>query len=126
MVNLSTIRQLTGNTVEELLFTYINFKNKAEDISIPDADLADTWATVLGMNPRSEWNDIIRNIPDNVMTTKLGFENAIRSLIKQYAPDPSAKRTTIAAVETGKFNKPKETTIKLHLYRIKELVKYIT
>jgi hypothetical protein len=125
MVNLSTIRQLTGNTVEELLFPYINLKNKAKDISIPNSDLADTWATVHGMHPRSEWNDIIRNIPKDVMTTRIGFENAVRRLIKQYAPDPSAKRTTIAAFETGKFNKPKETTIKLHLYRIKELVRYI-
>jgi hypothetical protein len=44
----AVIRQLTGNTVEELLFTtYINFKNKAKDISIPDEDLADTWAQLL-------------------------------------------------------------------------------
>jgi hypothetical protein len=30
------------------------------------------------MNPRSEWNDIIRNVPEDVITTKIGFENAVR------------------------------------------------
>ena len=117
------IRIFDGDSVEELLFTIINFESLATDLSMENNDRIEQFQQILGPAPRAVWNLMIstrgRAFPVN------RWEAAKNAFIKEYAEDEDARDTVIAAFTTGDFLKPAEVSVKDHFTRIMEICSYI-
>jgi hypothetical protein len=74
-----------GNTVEELLYTILNFESLASDLSMDNDDKITQFQMQLGTAPRAVWNDLVINrhggpfAPDE-------WEEAKEEFIQRHSP----------------------------------------
>ena len=118
------IRIFDGDTIEELLFSILNFENKAKDMDMLDDHRVKQFQMTLGTAPRAVWNQLENTRAEGAFNEDQ-WDTAKEEFIQEYTEDTNARDTVLSAITTGEFLKPTEAAIKDHYTQIIELCSYI-